>query len=69
VKVSPNARIDKAIDKLLGECEGGITADKESRIKTQVEVLKAAMTWEKLKHGIRDKESEGTEWGAPTDGQ
>ena len=65
MKVSPNARIDKAIDKLLAECESGISVEKESRIKTQVEVLKAAMTWEKLKHGIRDKESEGTEWGAP----
>jgi hypothetical protein len=69
VKVSPNTRIDTAIDKLLKECEGGIAADKESRIKTHVEVLKAAMTWEKLKHGIRDKESEGTEWGTPSDGQ
>ena len=71
MKISPNGRIDKAIDKLLEECERGISVEKESRIKTQVEVLKAAMTWEKLKHGIRDKESEGTEWGNPPaeDGQ
>jgi hypothetical protein len=68
-KATPNDRIDKAIDKLLKDCEGGISVEKESAIKTHVEVLKAAMTWEKLKHGIRDKESEGTEWGGTPDGQ
>ncbi len=65
---SPNAKIDKALADLFKACEGDIPIDKESGLKVKVEVLKAAMTWEKLKHGIRDKESEGTEWGA-TDGQ
>jgi hypothetical protein len=64
-KHTPNKRIDSAIDKLLKECDGKISIEDESSIKTRVEVLKAAMTWEKLKHGIRDKESEGTEWGTP----
>lgn len=62
-EASPNARIDKAIDLLLKSCEGDIAIEKESGIKTKVEVLKAAMTWEKLKHGIREKSEEGTEWG------
>lgn len=67
-KFSPNAKIDKALKKLLEECEKDIAPDRESSIKTKVEVLKAAMTWEKLKYGIRDKASEGTEWGN-ADGQ
>lgn len=65
---SPNKKIDDALKDLLKACDGEILPEKESGIKVKVEILKAAMTWEKLKHGIRDKESEGTEWGA-TDGQ
>jgi hypothetical protein len=65
---SPNARIDKAVDKLLHACEGDIDVEKESGLKVKVEILKAAMTWEKLKHGIRDKEQEGTNWGDNADG-
>lgn len=65
---SPNKKIDDALKDLLKACDGEISPEKESGIKVKVEILKAAMTWEKLKHGIRDKESEGTEWGA-TDGQ
>ena len=65
---TPNAKIDKALGKLLDACEGKISIEDESSMKVKVEVLKAAMTWEKLKHGIRDKADEGTEWGAP-DGQ
>jgi len=65
---SPNAKIDKALKKLLEDCEGEIAPEKESGMKVKVEVLKAAMTWEKLKHGIRDKADEGSEWSA-TDGQ
>jgi hypothetical protein len=63
----PNKRIDAALDKLLKQCDEKLTVEQESGIKVRVEVLKAAMTWEKLKHGIRDKESEGTEWGAPSE--
>ena len=64
---TPNDRIDKALEGLLKACEGYISPELESGMKVKVEVLKAAMTWEKLKHGIRDKDSEGTEWGAPSD--
>ena len=67
-EASPNAKIDKAMGKLLDACDGDISIEKESGMKVKVEVLKAAMTWEKLKHGIRDKADEGTEWGA-ADGQ
>lgn len=67
-KVSPNKTIDTAITKLLKACEGDIPVEKESGLKVKVEVLKAAMTWEKLKHGIREKAGEGSEWGAG-DGQ
>ena len=67
-KETPNQRIDKALDSLLKKCEGNISIEEESGLKVKVEVLKAAMTWEKLKHGIRDKADEGTEWGAG-DGQ
>lgn len=62
---SPNASIDAAIKKLMKDCEGELSTERESSIKTKVEVLKAAMTWEKLKHNIKDKDAEGTEWGAP----
>lgn len=65
MKTSPNASIDKALTALLKACDGDIPADKESGMKTKVEILKAAMTWEKLKHNIKDKDAEGTEWGAP----
>jgi hypothetical protein len=68
-EATPNAKIDKAMGKLLDACDASISPEQESGIKTKVEVLKAAMQWEKLKHGIRDKDSEGTEWGAPSDGQ
>lgn len=64
---SPNTKIDAALKRLLDDCEKDIPSDKESSIKTKVEVLKAAMTWEKLKHNIKDKNDEGTEWGAPPD--
>jgi hypothetical protein len=67
VSESPNKRIDAALKDLLKKCDEEIPPEKESGLKVKVEILKAAMTWEKLKHGIRDKESEGTEWGA-TDG-
>ncbi len=66
VKLSPNKQIDKAVAKLLKDCEGDITADKETGIKVRAEVLKVAITWEKIKHGINLKDGEGTEWG--TDG-
>lgn len=69
MSATPNADIDKALKKLLKECDGEIAAEKESGIKTKVEVLKAAMTWEKLKHNIKDKNDEGNEWGAPPDEQ
>lgn len=61
---SPNAAIDAAIKKLMKDCEGELSPERESSIKTKVEVLKAAMTWEKLKHGIKDKNEEGSNWGA-----
>ena len=67
-EATPNGKIDKAMGKLLDACDGPISVEQESSIKTKVEVLKAAMTWEKLKHGIRDKDNEGTEWGSG-DGQ
>ena len=67
MKVSPNSSIDKALAALLKACDGDIPAEKESGMKVKVEVLKAAMTWEKLKHNIKDKNDEGTEWGAPAD--
>lgn len=62
-EATPNQRIDKALDALLKKSEGNITVEEESGLKVKVEILKAAMTWEKLKHGIRDKDSEGKEWG------
>ena len=64
---SPNKSIDDAIKKLMKDCEGDISTEQESRLKVKVEVLKVAMTWEKLKHNIVDKDAEGTEWGAPKD--
>lgn len=63
--MSVNATIDKAVSKLLKQCDGEITVDQESGIKVKTEVLKVAMAWEKLKHGIREKADEGTEWGEP----
>lgn len=62
---SPNAAIDKAVTKLLKECDGEIAVENESGIKVKAEVLKVAMAWEKLKHGIREKADEGTEWSPP----
>ena len=62
---SPNKAIDDAIKKLMKDCEGSISTEQELSLKVKVEVLKAAMTWEKLKHNIKDKDAEGTEWGAP----
>lgn len=66
---SPNAAIDAAIKKLMKDCDGPIGPEMESGMKVKVEVIKAAMTWEKLKHGIQDKEGEGANWGVPDDGQ
>lgn len=66
---SPNASIDAAIKKLMKDCDGNISAEQESGMKVRVEVIKAAMTWEKLKHNIKDKDGEGAEWGEPPDGQ
>lgn len=64
---SPNASIDKAINKLLKDTEGDIAPDKETQIKVKAEVLKVAMAWEKLKRNIRDGEDEGSEFGAQRD--
>lgn len=62
---TPNAEIDKALKKLLKECEGDIATEKAEGMKIKVEVLKAAMSWEKVKNNIKDKDAEGTEWGVP----
>ncbi len=64
-KVSPNKAIDSAIKKLMAECEGKITPEQESGLKAKVEVLKLAVGWEKVKYNIKDKDAEGTQWGAP----
>ena len=64
---SPNKAIDDAIKKLMKDCEGSISTEQELSLKVKVEVLKAAMTWEKLKHNIRDKDEEGTNWGGAPD--
>lgn len=64
---TPNASIDAAIKKLMKDCDGPLSAEQELGIKVKVEVIKAAMTWEKLKHNIVDKDAEGTEWGVPKD--
>ena len=61
-----NKQIDKAIAKLLKDCDGDMPPERESVIKVRAEVLKVAITWEKIKHGIKSKDDEGTEW---TDGQ
>lgn len=61
-----NNQIDKAIKKLLKDCDADIPAERESSIKVRAEVLKVAITWEKIKHGIKSKDDEGTEW---SDGQ
>lgn len=62
---SPNSSIDAAIKKLMKDCDGPISPEQESGMKVKVEVIKAAMTWEKLKHNITDKDGEGANWGAP----
>ncbi len=62
VKLSPNKQIDKAIAKLLKDCQADIPVEKESTIKVRAEVLKVAITWEKIKHGINLKDDEGQEW-------
>jgi hypothetical protein len=46
---SPNKAIDTRIKKLLKECEG-------QPIDVQVKVVNSAISWEKVKHGITDKE-------------
>lgn len=60
---SPNASIDKAINKLLKDAEGEITPGEESQIKVKALVLKVAMDWEKLKRNIRENDDEGSEFG------
>ena len=62
---TPNSEIDRALKKLLKECEGEIAPEKADSMKVKVEVLKAAMSWEKVKNNIKDKNDEGQEWGAP----
>lgn len=62
-----NKQIDKAIAALLKECDGEIKPEDAESIKVKTDVLKAAMLWEKIKHNIREKEGEGSEWGAPSE--
>lgn len=46
---SPSKELDSRIKKLLKECEG-------QPIDVQVKVVNSAISWQKVKHGITDKE-------------
>jgi hypothetical protein len=46
---SPSKELDNRIKKLLKECEG-------QPVDVQVKVVNAAISWQKVKHGITDKE-------------
>lgn len=61
-KASPNGKIDKAILKLLKECEGDVPSEKAESLKIKTDILRVAMTWEKIKHGINLQDEEGTQW-------
>lgn len=49
---SPNAKIDRAIDKMLKALDAGEEMMPEVKLKT----IQVAINWEKVKHAIADKE-------------
>jgi hypothetical protein len=53
---SPNADIDKAISALMKQ----VKAKGENSLppETAVKVINAAINWEKVKHGIKDKDAD-----------
>jgi hypothetical protein len=46
---SPSKELDSRIKKLLKECEG-------QPIDVQVKVVNSAISWQKVKHGITEKD-------------
>lgn len=56
-------KIDRAMIDLLKACEGEIKPEAAESLKVKADILKTAMAWEKIKHNIREKDNEGTEWG------
>jgi hypothetical protein len=51
-ELSPNKKIDTALDRLLKKD----TLEAEP-VDVQIKVINAAVAWEKVKHGIKDKEA------------